>query len=117
MSPTCPEFDPLTLSLRLDTGHAGRDVADDPMMVELVASLSVIQTAGAPPPVLAAPAVGEAPELPSSPVCSGHAGQDVAEDPMLVEVVASLPVVQTVEGNGGSASTIEDSNVGGVLSV
>jgi hypothetical protein len=87
------------------------------MMVELVTSLSVIQTAGAPPPVLAAPAVGEAPELPSSPVCSGHAGQDVAEDPMLVEVIASLPVIQTVEGNGGSASTVEDNNVGGVLSV
>jgi hypothetical protein len=87
------------------------------MMVELIASLSVIQTAGAPPLVLAAPAVGEAPAVPSSPICSGHVGRDVAKDPMLVEVIALLPVIKTVEGNGGSASTVEDSNIGGVLSV
>jgi hypothetical protein len=83
------------LSLCLDTRHAGRDVADDPMMVELVASLSVIQTAIAPPPVLAAPAAGEAPELPFMPMCldAWHASHDVVEDPMVVEVVASLPVI------------------------
>jgi hypothetical protein len=33
--------------LRLGAGHVGRDVAEDPMMVELVASLHVIQTAAA----------------------------------------------------------------------
>jgi hypothetical protein len=68
-------------------------------MVELVASLSVILTAGAPTPVLAAPAEGEAPELPFTPVClvAGHAGHDVVEDPMVVEVVASLPVIQPAE--------------------
>jgi hypothetical protein len=89
-SPVCPELDPLTLSLHLDTGHASQGVADNPIMVELVASLSVTQTAGAPPPGLAAPAKGEPPELPSTSVCpdAGHAGRDVVEDPMVVEVVA-----------------------------
>ena len=100
--PACSAFDPLTLSLRLDAEHAGWDVADDPMMVELVASLSIIQTAGTPPPVLAAPTEDEAPKMPSSPgrscgslgLDAGQAGRDVAEDPMMVEVVAVLPIIK-----------------------
>jgi hypothetical protein len=63
-------FNPLTLSLRLDAGHASWDMADDPMMVELVASLKFIQTDGALPPVFAAPAKDEAPKPPSSPAVS-----------------------------------------------
>jgi hypothetical protein len=63
-------FNPLTLSLRLDAGHASWDMADDPMMVELVASLKFIQTDGALPPMFAAPAKDEAPKPPSSPVVS-----------------------------------------------
>jgi hypothetical protein len=52
---TLSGFDPLTLSLHFDVGQAGRDVgqtgqdaAGDPMLVELVVSLPVIQTAAAP---------------------------------------------------------------------
>jgi hypothetical protein len=100
--PACSAFDPLTLSLHLDAEHAGRDVADDPMMVEIVASHSIIQTAGTPPLVLAAPAEDEAPEMPSPRhACGslgrdvGQAGRDVAEDPMTVEVVATLPIINT----------------------
>ena len=48
-------------SLGLDTGQAGRDVAEDPMMVEVVAVLPIIQTAGA-------PTEHEAPRTPASPV-------------------------------------------------
>jgi hypothetical protein len=92
----------LTLSLRLDAEHVGRDVADDPMMVELIALLSIIQTVGTPPPVLAAPVEDEAPKM-SSPghscgslgLDAGSAGRDVAEDPMMVEVVVALPIIQT----------------------
>ena len=35
-------------SLGLDSGQAGRDVAEDPMMVEVVAAVPIIQIAGAP---------------------------------------------------------------------
>jgi len=80
-----------------------RHMADDLMMVELIASLPIIQSATAPimrppPPVLAAPAQGEAPRTPSSPMCGcrvlcldswGHVGGDVVEDLMVVELVAS----------------------------
>jgi hypothetical protein len=54
-------LDPLTLTLRLDVGYDGRDIADDLTMVELVASLPVIQTAGALPTVLDATAEDDAP--------------------------------------------------------
>ena len=72
----CSALDPLTLSLCLDAERAGRDVADDPMMVELVASLSIIKTAGTPPPVLAAPVEDEAPEMPSPGRSCGSLGLD-----------------------------------------
>ena len=48
-------------SLGLDSGQAGRDVAEDPMMVEVVATLPIIETAGA-------PTGHEAPRTPASPV-------------------------------------------------
>lgn len=57
---------------------------------------------GPPPPVLAAPTVDEALRLPSSPMRScgplrqdmGHAGRDVVDDLMMVELAASLPIIQ-----------------------
>jgi hypothetical protein len=67
--PAYSTFDPLTLSLRLDEGHACWDMTNDLMMVELIASLSIIQIAETPPPMLAAPVEDVAPEMPSSPRC------------------------------------------------
>jgi hypothetical protein len=78
-----PELDPLTLLPRLDTVQVGRDVAEDPMLLEIVASLSIIQEARGPPPVLATPST-------SACLGVGH-----AEDPMVVEVAASLHVFQS----------------------
>ena len=52
-SGTLSDVDPSMLPLRFDVGQAGRDVADDPMLVELVASLHVIRTATAPALVVA----------------------------------------------------------------
>ena len=91
-----PELDPLTLLLCLVREHVGQDVVDDPILVELVALLFVFQTARAPLLGLAAPMESEPLELPSKPVCldARHASRDVVEDPMVVEVVASLPIIQ-----------------------
>lgn len=77
MTPTCPDesrrdvmptwnlfgFNPLMVSLRLDE-LAGRDIADDPMLLELIASLPIIGTDGAstmghPSPVRAVVACSE----------------------------------------------------------
>jgi hypothetical protein len=74
--PACSAFDSLTLSLCLNAEHADRDVADDPMTVELVASLSIIQTVETLPPVLAAPVEDEAPKMPSPGHYCGSLGLD-----------------------------------------
>lgn len=75
------EIDSLMLSLCLDMGHDGQLIADDLMMVELVASLPVIQTTGAPPTMFPATVEDEAPSLPahSYGLClgMGHVSQDV----------------------------------------
>jgi len=52
-SGTLSDVDPSMLPLRFDVAQAGRDVADDPMLLELVASLHVIRTATAPSLVVA----------------------------------------------------------------
>ena len=84
-------LDPLTLSMRLDEGHDGLDIADDPMMVELIASLHVIQTAaawtmGPSSTMFVAPMEDEAPKPPPSPVRScGLASDPSADSPDLSE--------------------------------
>jgi hypothetical protein len=75
-SGTLPGLDSLMLSLRFDAGQAGRDIADDPMLVELVTSFPVIRTTAtlamghASPVRVAASSEDEAPRPLSSPVRS-----------------------------------------------
>jgi hypothetical protein len=52
---TLSDVDPSMLPLRFDVGQAGRDVADDPMVVELIGSLHVIRITIVPALVVGSP--------------------------------------------------------------
>lgn len=49
------DVNPLMLSLRFNVGQASQDVADDPILVDLIVSLHIIRIATTPPLVVASP--------------------------------------------------------------
>lgn len=81
-----PELDPLVAML---CEGAGPPAWVDPMLDELAASLVMSRPTGAP--------VHGSPSTPAGPLLlgAGHDGRDVAEGPMIVELVASHPVIQS----------------------